>query len=619
VNWQHLRAFVWLRWRLTVNQWRRAGAFNAILLTILTIILLLTVIPLFFGCLFLGLFLIPKAEPVHLMFAWDGLIVAFLFFWTLGLITELQRSDPLLLSKFLHLPVSVDGAFLINYLSSLVRLSLILFGPVMLAYALALVSVKGWPMLPVLPALLAFLVMVTALTYQFQGWLAALMSNPRRRRTIIVVVTAGFILVAQLPNLMNYFAMGGTARQQQDRSNTFRQELEALNRTAASKRWNAAELKRRQQELLKKFQLEREQSDRRTFARWERVTRLANAIIPFGWLPLGVVSAAEGQVLPSILGLLGMTLIGTVSLWRAYRTTIGIYVGQTSNRKGRPAPAPAASVAPRPSARKTGDLLVEAHLPGVSEPVSAIALGGLRSLIRSPEAKMMLLSPVIMIPIFGSMVWRGRHDMAELMRPLVAIGGMGVVLLGMLQLMSNQFGFDRDGFRVFVLCAASRRDILLGKNLAFAPLVLGMAAIVLAAVQVLCPMRVDHFVAMFPQYLSMFLLFCLVTNLVSIYAPFPIAPGSLKPANPKATTVLLQMVMTFILIPLTQGPTLLPLGLEVILRRLGWPEAAPICLVLSLVECGVVVLIYLLSMELLGDRLQAREQAILDTVTKRVP
>ena len=25
VNWQHLQAFVWLRWRLLVNQWRRAG------------------------------------------------------------------------------------------------------------------------------------------------------------------------------------------------------------------------------------------------------------------------------------------------------------------------------------------------------------------------------------------------------------------------------------------------------------------------------------------------------------------------------------------------------------------------------------------------------------------
>ena len=37
VNWQHLQAFVWLRWRLLVNQWRRAGAFNAVLMMIVTI------------------------------------------------------------------------------------------------------------------------------------------------------------------------------------------------------------------------------------------------------------------------------------------------------------------------------------------------------------------------------------------------------------------------------------------------------------------------------------------------------------------------------------------------------------------------------------------------------
>ena len=44
--------------------------------------------------------------------------------------TELQRTEPLSLSKFLHLPVSVNGVFLINYLSSLLRLSLIIFVPV---------------------------------------------------------------------------------------------------------------------------------------------------------------------------------------------------------------------------------------------------------------------------------------------------------------------------------------------------------------------------------------------------------------------------------------------------------------------------------------------------------
>src|SRR5262249_59736893 len=128
-------------------------------------------------------------------------------------------------------------------------------------------------------------------------------------------------------------------------------------------------------------------------------------------------------------------------------------------------------------------------------------------------------------------------------RRLVAVGGMVFVLLGVLQLMGNQFGFDRDGFRVFVLSPASRRDLLMGKNLAFAPLALGLGAVELAAVQAICPMRGDHLVSMLPLYVSMFLLFCVLANLMSIYAPVYLAAGSLKASNLKLTTGLLQFAM----------------------------------------------------------------------------
>ncbi len=178
MNWQHLQAFVWLRWRLLWNQWRRAGAINVVLMAILITGALVTVIPLSIACFVLGLYAIPRAAPAHLLYAWDGLVVAFLFFWVVGLVTELQRTEPLSLAKFMHLPVSANGAFLINYVSSLFRLSLIVFGPLMLAFALALVVTKGILLLPVVPAFAAFLMMVTALTYQLQGWLAALDEQP---------------------------------------------------------------------------------------------------------------------------------------------------------------------------------------------------------------------------------------------------------------------------------------------------------------------------------------------------------------------------------------------------------------------------------------------------------
>src|SRR5205085_7501703 len=137
------------------------------------------------------------------------------------------------------------------------------------------------------------------------------------------------------------------------------------------------------------------------------------------------------------------------------------------------------------------------------------------------------LSPIFLVLLFGTMVWTRSGDLPEMVRPLLPLGALTTILLSMTQLVGNQFGFDRGGFRVFVLCAARRRDILLGKNLANAPLALGIGAILLVVVQVLSPLRFDHFLAMFPQLLSMYLLFCVLANLLSIYTPVYVAAGSL--------------------------------------------------------------------------------------------
>ena len=345
---------------------------------------------------------------------------------------------------------------------------------------------------------------------------------------------------------------------------------------------------------------------------------LANLVLPIGWLPLGVKGAAEGRLIPALLGILGMTLIGSASLWRAYRTTVGVYQGQATVRGSQPSSRVASTPA---GLGKTRTLLLERRIPGLSEPVTAIALGGLRSLLCSPEAKMMLLSPLIMAVIFGTMLLRrsGLQNVSDWIRPLFGVGAMFVVLFGVLQLMSNQFGFDRGGFRIFVLSAASRRDILLGKNLAFAPFVAGMALVLLVAVQVFVPMRVDHFLAMFPQFVSMFLLFCLLTNLLSIYAPIYITAGALRHSKPKMSVVLSQLLTFVILFPLTQVLTLLPLGIEVLIKSQGWIPQVPVYLILSLLQCALVVLIYRLLLSWQGGLFQSREQQIVEIVTNREP
>ncbi|HEV3344842.1 MAG TPA: ABC transporter permease, partial [Pirellulales bacterium] len=401
--------------------------------------------------------------------------------------------------------------------------------------------------------------------------------------------------------------------QQADRSSALVHELDELNRDFQAKKFDAEEHLRRQQEVIEKHQQEDKMATAATAQKWERAVNLLNWALPIGWLPLGVMKAAEGNVLVPPLAMVLLTAIGAGSLWRSYRTTLGIYRGQFTARKGRPA-TPAAA---EPSiSRATGARLLEKRLPGLSEPVSAIALAGLRSLLRSPEAKMMLLTPVLMSLVIGGAMLRSGNGLPVAVRPVAAFGAIIMVLFGMLQLMANQFGFDRDGFRVFVLCAASRRDILLGKNLAFFPLAATMAGMLLILLEVLCPLRIDHLLAMVPQFVSMFLLFCLLMNLMSIYAPIYIAAGALRPASPKVLVVLLQLAMFMIFFPISQLPTFVPLGIEALSEQLGWTSRAPIFLLLALAECIAVGFLYRWTLGWQGALLARRERHILQAVTK---
>jgi hypothetical protein len=438
------------------------------------------------------------------------------------------------------------------------------------------------------------------------------MSNPRRRRTAIVAITMVFVLVFQLPNLINFYTFGG-GRHFGHRGEALNKEVTELMKSASAGQIDPDEIRRRHEEIVKKHQRAWKKADQELADQMKRIARLVNLCLPIGWLPAGVMSAAEGDAVTPLLALAGMTLLGSASLWRAYRVTVRQYQGQTTGEKARPKPKPAAP-APR---REPRTLLLEAHLPGLSEPVSAVALAGFRTILRAPEAKMILLTPLIMLPIFGSMLLQARQSLAEPVRMLLAMAALLMILFGMMQLLVNQFGFDRDGFRVFVLCAARRRDILLGKNLALVPVAAAMGLIVLPVVVWVYPLRLDHLLALLPQSVSMYLLLCTLTNVLSIYAPYHMPVGAMKPSNLKATVVLMQLAMIMVLFPLFEGLTLLPLGFESLSRFLGWTEGAPVCLALTVAGCALVIVIYLASLNWMGKLLQAREQKILESVTTR--
>jgi hypothetical protein len=204
---------------------------------------------------------------------------------------------------------------------------------------------RGPAQLLLLPLLAAFLLMVTALTYQLQGWLAALMANPRRRNTVLLVATLVVVLLSQLPNLLNVWQPWSAAQ-----ARLARQERQLAEQLAAGALTAEQYAQRREQ-----IQREHKEQNRQRGQQAEEVARVANLVLPPGWMAWGALGLAEGNVLPALLGTVGLGLIGAGSLWRSYRTTLRLYRGEFSAGTARAtaeAPKTQAGARPRVCSRR---------------------------------------------------------------------------------------------------------------------------------------------------------------------------------------------------------------------------------------------------------------------------
>jgi len=610
VNREHLLAFLWLRWRLRVNQFRRAGTANAVFFFIFVVLAGFAAVGLLGAGFLVGFLALPHAPPAVRLLVWDGVIATFLFFWITGLFADLKRAEGLAIDKVLHLPVSPSGVFLLNYLSSLFSLTLLAFLPGMIGLIVGEVCAGSLLMLLALPLLAAFVLAITAITYQFQGWLASLMTNPRRRRTVIVIATAVFVLLAQLPNMVNMARpwQGGKPDEEVTRWN---EQRTAAQVDLHTKKLTPQEYAEREKALQKEFNERQKERLQRGLDRAGQTARLISLVLPPGWLAVGISDLAGGGVVPALLGTLGLGLIGAVSLWRAYRTTIRIYTGEFSGQGRQAAPRQVVPVDPNRVQ------LLERRIPWVSEYASAVAFAAWRSLSRAPEAKMAMLAPIIMLVIFGGMsISSGANPPAEF-RPVMALGsGIMALFFGGMQLLGNQFGYDRAGFRAYVLSPVPRREILLGKNLALAPLALGLGTVILLLVGAVYPMRIDYYPAALLLLVAAYLVFCLLANAMSILAPIPMAAGSLQPSSVKVIPVLIQMAFLLVF-PFVMAPLVFPLGVEFLLAEFAGVHGLPISLPLSLLVLVMVVFVYRKVLTWEGNWLATSEQSVLETVTSK--
>lgn len=575
----HLRTMLWLRWRLTRNQWRRGGVVNVVIMFIVVYAgLVLAAIGSVAG-LAAGIFGLPYARPVEILFVFDGLIAVFLFMWMMGLVTELQRSEVFDLTRFLHLPVALRDVFLLNYLASLLCLSMAAIVPAMLGLTLGLAVGCGPAMLLLLPLVFGFFFMITAWTYRLRGWLAALMVNKRRRQAVIMGVTLAFILVFQLPNLiMNVWGGPGHGPPP---------------RTA---------------EEIEQWQAERQVNENET----EAVFNAVHQVVPLLWLPNGAKGLAEGRVWPALWGALGMIALGSWGFAGAYRGTLRFYQGNETAK----APTALSVAKTRHEAGKT--IFVERSLPLVPQPVAALALAVLRSMSRAPEVKMALTVNIVIFGVIGAGIIMRRPGTAPVeLLPFLACGAAAVTFMGLTQLLFNHFGFDRNGFRAVVLLPTPRRYILMGKNLALLVVAFGVFSVFLVMVTALAHLRISDVVSAVLEFAAVFLIMSVLGNLSSILVPYRVGAGTMKATKMTGITALLVFVSHFVSMAAIV-PVFFPPLLGMLIGHFTPLSAAVATLLCAVVLAGLAALLYWQTLAPLGRLLERREPKILEMVTHEV-
>src|ERR1700690_1522607 len=152
MNWEQLKTVLWLRWRLTRNQWARSGGLLGAVIAVVFGLGAVTMGGLCFVGALLGAALgLGEVSPKIIMAIWFGITVGFLFFWMIGLLTELQRSETIDLQRLMHLPVALGQMFVVNYLVSHFAFSIIVAVPIMLGLGIGLVFARGPEMVLLIP------------------------------------------------------------------------------------------------------------------------------------------------------------------------------------------------------------------------------------------------------------------------------------------------------------------------------------------------------------------------------------------------------------------------------------------------------------------------------------
>jgi ABC-2 type transport system permease protein len=578
MHWAQFKAILWLRWRLTRNQMRKNGGIAVAITMIATVFVFLFSIGAGIGGVALGVFAGKFGERITsagVLIGADVFTLAFVFFWLMGVVAEVQRSEAIDLQKLLHLPLTLGWLFGVNYIVSLISLGVVVFVPLVTGLTVGLCIGRGLKMILLFPLGMSFMFLVTAWTYCLRGWLVSLMVNPRKRRNIMVGVTLAAVLLGQLPNLYFNVIMRGRINRHPPVQNAPSAPANVPGSVGIPETW-----------------------------------REAHGVVPVLWLPLGAESLWDGHVLPVLLCIAGSGALGCLGLSRAYRATLNFYRGY---ERGRAIKAVVVNTTPLASRRL---LLVEKSIPGLTGEESGLTLAFIRSHLRAAEVRgALLINACVLIVAMFAIFMNGGKALGHTPGQFLISGAVWLTFLGAQQVGYNQFGFDRDGFRALVLSGSKRSTVILAKTISLGVFLFALGTALIIAVGILFRASPLSVVAGVVQLVTVNMVFGVIGAFLSIIAPYRIPSGSLRPAKPSGKTFLIvflsQLLLPVLILPVA-AVDLASFGLS---KWLGWSMEYP-CVLGSVLAAVLIGFLFKLCLEPLGRLLERREKQILLEVTE---
>jgi hypothetical protein len=593
--WNQILAIAEMQFRSRLNLMRRESWIGHIVKLIFAISIATSAIGVLMIALVGGFFLAHESSVDYYLLTWNGIAGFFLFAWIIYFSHDIFRSDTIPLQRVMHLPVSPAQAFGMNFFQTWCNLPMLYF----LTSAIGLVvgeSIKLGPLaLWQLAPIFLHALMFTAVTSLLQARIAVWLVNPRTRRLVLVLI----------PALVGILSFGFAVS-----TSSLRERLPSPANVAQPKPSDPNESSSQSQNASQEVVVPRPLGS----GRLVRTTRFLDAVCP----PMWIAACTDRTTSPrmTVVALMAsMLAVSILALRSNYALTLKYYRNgfdfESNSKK--------LVVKPRGQLQQDSSLtFMESRFPGLDETYSSIVSMSWLSLSRSPEIKLSILlplmQPVIMMMLFGRR--GGPENLHWQYVAILALTALGLFLSS--GFLCNLFGIDRSGFRFWVLSPIERHTILHARNIAFGlpalllSIAIGLGIALFWDVSLLVMLEsLFGLLAFFPLYL-------IVTNIMSILAPFPLPPGGMHPKEFSWKTLTMNLLLTLSL-PFLLLWCCIPIGLEAVLQW-TWPEIpnGPVALIGSVLIFWRSWTFYHKNLPLIGRLLQAREVDLLKIVTMHV-